>query len=646
MTTTLIFRRYAAGSLLAFGLLNSTAAFCLSPVWNNWLDSIRSDLGYSVVQGGAHVFELPDCAAEIEIFYSCGGNNPAAPYIEIQPPVSNGTANEFVDPCYITSGPNCGSTPQSKGSIVNAFTAINSAGNYVNQYYRLSDQDAVVVIVTLPPRSAYLGYQSYVFSRSVTQYSPLPVVCGPAGGTDLCRAPVLASVGNSINNVVLTNQSSTLALPAPDATTAPEVVFISTSNSTLYNKLRKAFLSSSVGGSSKQIFVEPFYRKNEYSGKLPVILGAPYSSVNVITGFDTSDMTIQQAVSDEFNTLMRYAAFEDSTASKRWLCAINQGSSSATADCQNLGPLPASPIAVYRITKNASAFDLLYTGKSVLTARKANHDETSLGGVNYNTVASDLAQAIGDYMSAKKATTNVRQVGSSSNVGPHCVTYDIPCFEDTQDTAPYGTLNAGQINDSNGNIAVVVGVNHASTAVNNATYLSVGVYDAGSISLDNFNIGLLEGIASLTQTNVRAAGFDSCTNVSSDTTKSNCLNGSALQVWKDIGQPAGASRSLNARTVANLYVATIARDTYCAAGGAGTTLPFCSSQYISAGYTILPITPPSGINNENCDATSDSRCGKYLPLNDFVGISERAYVVPGKTNGADPAKIVYPYVVH
>ena len=488
MSNTLIWNRYIAGSLLTFGLLNSTAAFCLSAVWDNWLNSIHKDLGYSVVQGSAHVFELSDCAAEIQVFNSCGGNNPAAPYIEIQPPVSNGTANEFVDPCYITSGSNCGGTLQSRGSVVNAFTAAIPSGGYVNQYYRLADQDAVVVIVSLPPRSAYLGYQSYVFSRGASQYSVLPTICGPVGGIDLCRAPVLGSVGNSINNIALKNQSASLALPAPSATTAaPEVVFITTSNSTLYSKLRKSFLSRSVGGSSQQVFVEPLYRKNEYSGKPPLILGSPYSGVNVVTGFDTSDMSPPQAMSDEFNTLMRYAAFEDSTASKRWLCAINQASGNTTPDCQNLGSLPASPIAVYRITKNASRFDSLYTGKSVLTARAANHDETNLNRVNYNTVASDLATALQNYMS-KTATMSVRQAGAASNVGPDCITYDSPCFEDSQDTAPYGTLNAGQINDSNGNVAFVVGVNHANTTVNNATYMSVGVYDGGSLSLQNFDI--------------------------------------------------------------------------------------------------------------------------------------------------------------
>jgi hypothetical protein len=641
----MLFKRCAAALLLSLGFLYSTAAFCLSPLWDDWLQTVRSDLGYSVVQGGAHVFELSDCAIENQTFGSCGGNNPAAPYIEIQPPVSNGTESEFVDPCYTIGGRGCNNF--STGDTGNAFTAAGPTGSYVNQYYRLGNEDAIVTIVSLPPRAAYLGYQSYVFSRAVNQYSPLPIVCVPAGGLDLCRSPVLASIGNSINNAVLRRQSSTLALPAPGATIAPEVVFISTANRTLYEKLRKAFLSN--GGSSTQIFVEPFYRSNEYSAKPPLILGAPYSSKNVITGFDTSDMSVSQVMSDEFNTLMRYAAFEDATASRRWLCAINQDSGNLSSDCQNLAPLPPSPISVYRITKKQSKLDWTYVDKCELINRGINHDETKLHFVDYGTAASDLANAISDYMKKKHpsdAQMGIKHARSAGNVGPYCLTYGLPCFEDTQDTAPYGTLNGGQLSDNAGNIAFMVGVNHTRPGVNNATYLSVGVYDAGSLQLQTFDIGLLEGIASLTQTNAEAAGFDSCATPSTDMTRSNCLNGSALQVWKDIGQPAGDHLSLNATTVTNLYVATIARDTYCATDGEGATLPFCSSTYIDAGYTILPITPPPGVNNTNCDAVNDAKCGKYLPLNDIVGFSERAYVVPGLTNGADPDKIVYPYLVH
>jgi hypothetical protein len=640
-------KRYTrAAVFLSFGLFYSTTAFCFSAVWSNWLNAVDKRLGYNVAQGSAHVFELSDCAADIQIFGSCGGNNPAAPYIEIQPPVSNGSANEFVDPCYTING-NCS---QNKGSFINTFThpLTGSSTDYVNQYYRLGSNDAIVVVVSMPPLAAYLGYQSYVFSRAVNQYSPLPILCVPVGGLDTCRTPVLGSIGNSINNVTLKSRSSALTFTQPSNTASvpAEAVFISTPNQTLYNDLRKAFLNA--GGTSSQIFVEPFYSSNDYSSTPPVIIGSSYSKKNVIPGFDTNDMTPAQAVSDEFNTLMRYAVFADSTASRRWLCAINQDSGNLSTDCSNLAPLPPSPIAVYRITKPTRRWEYQkFYGKSTLAARGSNSDEHNLGGVDYGTVASDLASAVGAYMKQQLSESlGIKQANPANNVGPRCLTYNLPCYEDTQDTAPYGTLNAGTLNDNYGNIAFLVGVNHAGKAVNNATYLSVGVYDAGSLQLQNFDIGLLEGIASLSQTNATATGFDSCANVSTDPTKSNCLNGSALQVWKDIGQPAGDHGSLNATTVANLYVATIARDTYCAAGGAGAGLPFCSSAYVTAGYTILPITPPSGMTNYTCDAVNDPHCGKYLPIPDLMGLSERAYIVPGLSNGADPNMIVYPYLVH
>ncbi len=638
------FKHYGMRLLCAFGLLHSVNAYCLGSLWTDWLGAVSSQLGYSVVQGSAHVFELSDCAVAIQIFHSCGGNNPAAPYIEIQPPVSNGSVNEFVDPCYVTSG-RC--DKHSKGDVANSYTVTSASGNDVNQYYRLGRNDAIVVVVSMPPRAAYLGYQSYVYSRADSHYSFGRTPCDSIVYADRCRPLVLGSIGNSINNITLKSRSATLTFSTPNAQTAPaEVVFISTPNKTLYNQLRHTFLSA--GGSSSQIFVEPFYSTNEYSWTAPAIDGFPHSTRNVIPQFDSSSETVSRATGDEFNTLMRYAVFEDQTASRRWLCAINQDSGSLSSACQNLAPLPPSPIAVYRITKPSEKgqIDRFY-GRSILATRGSNSNETHIHGVNYKTVASDLAGAIGIYMQQKLSMVSAMKINEgrpAGNVGPHCIAYKVPCYEDTQDTAPYNTSIVGTLNDKNGNIAFLVGVNHASPAVNNATYVSVGVYDGGSLQPQSFDFGLLEGVASLSQTNPDAAGFDSCTNASTDPTKSNCLNGSALQVWKDIGQPSGARGSLNSTTVANLYVATVARDTYCAAGGAG--LPFCSSAYVTAGYTITPITPPSGVTNKSCDAINDPDCGKYLPLEDIVGLSERVYIVPGLSNGADPNKIVYPYLVH
>jgi hypothetical protein len=478
--------------------------------------------------------------------------------------------------------------------------------------------------------------------------------CRPIGRVNICRWYILGSVGNSINNIAIEKQSG-LTLPAPDATDSQEVAFITTSNQSLYEQLKASFTSSAVGGSASRLFVEPLYPQNQASNVRPQSPSAPYSPHNVITGFDTSGMAPNEAVHDEFNTLIRYAAFQDHDASQRWLCAIDRDTGHSSPECKNYGTLPESPITVYRVTKPPSGSDVLYTGTSLLYPRTVNQDETSVPeikgrsvkSVDYNVVAQDLAQEIQKYMKARQnqqGQVSVYHAFSQWNAGPNCITRAIDCFEDTQDTAPYGVLPIGYLNETAGEITFAVGVNHTAQSLNNATYQSIGVYDGGSFS--DKDILILEGIGSVTQTNPRVAGFDSCASPSNDPTKSNCLNGSALQVWRDLGSPVGRHLSLDFSTVSNLYVAVVARDTYCAAGGKGAALPFCSQLYRTAGYTVLPITPPAGTTNGNCDGKKDPNCGKYLPMEDLMGISERAYVVPGQLNGADASKIVYPYVVH
>jgi hypothetical protein len=116
-------------------------------LYSSWLSSLASE--YQVVQGNIFLMTDADCSLFISIFNSCFGNNPAAPYIIPQPPVGN----SYVDPYYATAlntpGPN---------------------GQTTNIIYRLTDQDALVTIVSYPPKAAYLGYISYAFTAGSSEY--------------------------------------------------------------------------------------------------------------------------------------------------------------------------------------------------------------------------------------------------------------------------------------------------------------------------------------------------------------------------------------------------------------------------------------------------------------------------------------------
>jgi hypothetical protein len=89
--------------------------------------------GYSVAQGNAYLFVNADCPLFVSIFNSCFDNNAAAPYVIPQPPI----LQSYVDPHYAeqldTPGPN---------------------GAQTNVIYRLGAQDALVTLVSYPPKGA------------------------------------------------------------------------------------------------------------------------------------------------------------------------------------------------------------------------------------------------------------------------------------------------------------------------------------------------------------------------------------------------------------------------------------------------------------------------------------------------------------
>ena len=114
------------------------------------------------------------------IFNSCFDNNAAAPHVVPQPPV----LQSYVAPDYAeqlnTPGPN---------------------GAQTNVIYRLGAEDALVTLISYPPKGAYLGYQSYVFTSEASNY-PIPDPL-QVPSPDPSRYEIFGSVGNDVNDVVV-----------------------------------------------------------------------------------------------------------------------------------------------------------------------------------------------------------------------------------------------------------------------------------------------------------------------------------------------------------------------------------------------------------------------------------------------------------
>ena len=158
------------------------------------------------------------------------------------------------------------------------------------------------------------------------------------------------------------------------------------------------------------------------------------------------------------------------------------------------------------------------------------------------------------------------------------------CAGDNQDTSTYAF--SPKITLSETDTLFVMGVNH--NLLGNSSYISLDIYNATKAA----------GVASASQKNPSATGFDS-----------GVLTGSAQAVWQELGLYGMASDSLKA-ALPNLYVALVSRN--------------CS---VATTYCVSP--------------EGDT----LVPANTPINIYERSYINPGATAGATANVMVYPSVV-
>jgi hypothetical protein len=511
-------KRFTLFSFLTFLSLSCTpvvsSAAPVDPVWTQWISALKTQ-GFAVTQGIAAV---RGCATYISVFGNCLNSNPSGGYYDILPPVDD----SYVNPCYNAAHDCTGATP-------NAFTvpAILPDGSQanVNLFYQLGTSDALVVIVNLPPNAAYLGYQSYVFTRPRSAYSVIPCASIPTF-PDPCRTPVMGSIGNSINHVTLNNQAGI------SLSTGGSVAFVTTPNQALFNNLSTVF--QTVGGSASRLFAEPLAQK--------IVAGSYTATVN--PGLDST--------ADEMNTLVRYTLPQVQADADAWQSDLT------------------SNIQVFRV-RNTSVATTRYA-KTSLAAKHYTADETPYK-MAVDELSADLKQWLQTQTTATVKVTNMTSslaiakttglpvpTSGTDLLGPYCLVKGTNCMRDTQDTDSYRVT---VLPTSLKHTAIVVGVD--STQTGNGSYIGVGVTD----------YSLLEGVTSLAQTNPQVIGF-----------ASGSLTGSASDLVATLsatGQIPAPSPTL-AAALPNLFVALATRN--CPAGA---TAPICAKQYtMNVDATALP----------------------------------------------------------
>ena len=371
---------------------------------------LRADLearGYDVARGYWTLWGAEDCKYPLRTVGFCYGNNPAAPYLFAVVPQWK---DEFVEQSF--------------------HHAVLTAQRNMSATFRLGEQEALVVLAEMPPSARYFGIATNVFTRQTTLnrsdfvYEYLKdqpvlrsILFTPSPNPS--RLMMLASIGNTTNNVVMERRSGApwgqqrYFVITPDAGTADAIT---------------AALVRAGAGSADDVFTEPVAPALVRLGLGPV--------------------------KDDLFTYARYAMPDDSLAGERWRQQL--------------------PLTILRVRPGSGAGQPEPFGIPAYTQRTVNLDERVLAGdlaalVNAVRTRWDQPEApLGHFFSAY-LTLDL--------IGQHCLGHPnadrgpMNCLADNPDTDYQVVGPPLHIDDEE--VIAVVGT--LATATGNATYVSLGI---------------------------------------------------------------------------------------------------------------------------------------------------------------------------
>jgi hypothetical protein len=368
----------------------------------------RSDMaahGYEVARGYWTLWDVDDCKYPLRTIGFCYGNNPVAPYaIALVPRWKD----EFVDR--------------------SLHHAILAPQRNMTPTYRLDEREALVIVAEMPPPGRYFGIQTNVFTReapfnpndpylSVTDGDPLIQSILFSGSPNPARRLLFSSIGNSINNVVIEQQSGQAF--------GEQRYFVITPDKSVAESVIAAL--GRVGVPSTHIFTEPV---------------AP-ALVRVGLGSEADDLI----------TYIRYAMPEDEAAGDAWRSRLPV----TVLRVRDTGASAVNPFAIPEYEPRTFTRDergelmghLLALAEAVRA--RWNQPEAHVGYFFSALIRLDL-------------------------IGQHCLGYPyagrgpMNCLGDTQD-ADYQIGPILRLDDN----AVIAVVGTLSTETGNATYTSLSV---------------------------------------------------------------------------------------------------------------------------------------------------------------------------
>ena len=382
--------------------------------------------GFEILHGSLELYTDDDCPASYQEMGLCYANNPAAPYVLVSLPPWK---NEFIDPATDT-----------------AF------GYSMRAPYRLDPREAIVILGRLPPQAKYFGLQSYLFTHQgefdvkSDAYQRLAALNKPEllskfftyVPQDHQRIIQFASLGNSINNVVIEDQSG-------EAFSA-EKLFIITPDRYMEAAIRQVLKKIQIA--EEDIFTEPI-------------------PPGLKLGLDQP--------ADDFVTVIRYAMPADGgdpgDPSDLWRSKL---------------PLAVLRIRDTRPGRQAVPFD------PVVLDERVSADERDLTA-NLNSLATAVAARWSQPGALQKAQKfMIMQQAPFYLVGPECIKIGENCLADTQDTFYQYTLPL-PITDA----TVYAALGTLGTRTGNAIYVGLGLSSSRRLlGFDNLSDPEIEDTAS------------------------------------------------------------------------------------------------------------------------------------------------------
>ena len=380
--------------------------------------------GYNVKEGQADLFEIDDCDKNVKAFDTSFGNNPAAPYIVPAVPQGDGEVYDY------------GKSMQSESNTDLYWT------------YRLEQDEAILMFGNMPPEGAFVGYETFLFTRHFD-------------GEDLTGMDWLSHcVG--LQHHLSPNPDNLLYDSPPLATTDgqggetypdnPERVTLFANGPTINRRTLERLYQDQGGDFWGQQAIFSTSPDAAFEDALNNALGTELAKIHVHSPLGPELNYGLGKEADDFWTLMRYAVPKDREEGDAWRYNL------------------ADNLVVLRVSKKSPGGETPHP-TFVFEAKDADFDERVL--------AADLQKVA-------NAVAGQLDFGGTAWQEIGIMLSDIPLHAPS--SIPMAMSAVGATHDADYRMSLkkrfeskdflaIVGVNH--TVTGNASYVSLGIYDAG-----------------------------------------------------------------------------------------------------------------------------------------------------------------------